>query len=80
MSDTHHHRGQKDRHSEEDLWVSPFKGEANSSYSKKRSRRLERKRYKQSQTHVIDEHLDEVYEMSINEYYLTDTGECDDNY
>ena len=51
-----------------------------SAENKKRSRRLERQRYKQSQTKVIDDQLDEVYEMKINEYYYTDTGEYDDDY
>lgn len=76
-SDTYHHRGQKDRHVGQDLHGIRY---GYSAENKKRSRRLQRKRYKQSQTKVIDDQLDEVYEMKINEYYYTDTGEYDDDY
>lgn len=70
MSNTYHHRGQRERHLGHDLWGKrPLAGHDYSAENKRRCRRLERKRFNQQDSKNLDVDLDEVYEMKINEYY-----------
>lgn len=66
MSNTYHHRGQRDRHVGQDLRNIRY---GYSAENKRRCRRLERKRFNQQDSKNLDVDLDEVYEMKINEYY-----------